>query len=185
MKTSSILYQRFNRGLETRRAKPMEDGGPDLEDVTNVATALIAGVADLGYRHRNGLALQCHFQGDDDVYWISESLESLAYHLGCDLLPGVDDLRGCLPDTFVDQQTKAFYSQSMKLIAKAQAVHDALSEHGIAPENAAWFSDDSSIFHIAHEFLRLFKDAQQLESLPQPSRPFRVRNTTVPLCSIP
>jgi hypothetical protein len=185
MKTSSILYQRFNRGLETRRAKPMEDGGPDLDDVTNVATALIAGVADLGYRHRNGLALQCHFQGDGDIHWVTEALESLAYHLGCDLLPGVDDLRGFLPDTFVDQQIEAFYSRSLQLIAKAQAVHDSLSEHGIAPENAAWFSDDSPIFDIAHEFLRLFKDAQQLDSLPQSSRPFRIRTTSVPLCSIP
>jgi hypothetical protein len=185
MNTSTILYQQFNRGLETRRAKPMEDGGPDLDDVTNVATALVAGVADLGYRHRNGLALQCHFQGDDDANWVTEALESLAYHLGCDLLPGVDDLRGYLSDTFVDQQIEAFYSRSLQLIAKAQAVHNALSEHGIAPENAAWFSDDSPIFDIAHEFLRLFKDAQQLDSLTQSSRPFRIRPTTVPLCSIP
>ena len=185
MKTSQTLYHAFNRGLETRRAKPMEDGGPDLDDVTNVATALIAGVADLGYRHRNGLALQCHFQGDEDRYWIAEALEGLSYHLGSDLLPSVDDLHGALSDAFVDQQIKIFYSRSLQLIAKAQGVHDALSEYGVAPENAHWFRNDSPLFEIAHEFIRLFEDARQLESLPQTCRSFRIRPTTVQPCPIP
>ena len=185
MKTSQTLYQAFNRGLERRRAKPMENGGPDLDDVTNVATALIAGIADLGYRHRNGLALQCHFQGDNDAFWITESLEGLAYHLGCDLLPGVDDLHGGLPDSFVDQQVKTFYSRSLQLISKAQTVHDALSEYGVTPENARWFEDQSPLFEVAHEFLRLFDDARHIESLPRSSYSFRIRPTTVPLCQIP
>lgn len=185
MKTPNALYRSFNAGLERRRATPRKDGPPDISDTANHGTGVRCGIAELGYQARNGLPLQCHWQGDDDPFWITDELNVLAYHLGYNLLPAIDDLRGGLPDDFIDKEVSAFYKRSLQWIAKAQSAHDLLADKGVVPENAHWFSDDSPLFEIVHEYIRLFKDAEKLDQLPKASHPFRIRPTTVPPCVIP
>jgi hypothetical protein len=185
MVSSKSLYHSFNTGLERRRADPTKGGPPDIDDTTNHGTALLCGIAELGYRSRKGLPLTCHWQGDNDPFWITEMLKDTAHHLGHHLLPAVDDLHDAFPDEFVDGQVTIFYKRVMEWIERAQAIHNALSEHGVAPENAAWFSDDSELYDLVHEFLNLFQDAQRLDSQPRAAYPFRIRPTTVPPCQIP
>ena len=185
MNRSHSLYRCFNEGLVLRRSEPTKGGLAYLHDTTNHGTALLCGITELGYRSRKGLPLTCYWQGTDDPFWITEMLEVAAYRLGNHLLPAIDDLHDALPDGFVDDQVTVFYKRVMKWIERAQAAHDALSEHGVAPENTSWFSDDSELYGIVHEFIGLFKDTQDLDSLPKTSRPFRIRPTTVPPCHIP
>ncbi len=185
MNTSQTLYYAFNTGLDQRRAEPSKGGPPDIYDTPNRGTALLSGIAELGYRSRNRLPLTCHWQGDDDPFWITEELAILAHHLGHHLLPAVDDLHDALPDSVIEKQVAAFYKRSMDWLEKAQKAYDALSGCGVASANAAWFDDNSKLYDIVHEFLNLFGDAQRLDSRPKASYPFRIRPTTVPLCSIP
>ena len=185
MNKSKALYHSFNAGLERRRAEPNKAGPPDIYDTTSHGTAVLCGIAELGYRSRKGLPLTCHWQGADDPFWITEMLEVAAYHLGYHLLPAIDDLHDAFPDEFVDEQLSIYYKRGMQWIERAQAIHDILSEHGVAPENARWFSDNSELYDIVHEFIRLFEDAQDLDKLPKASHPFRIRPTTVPPCHIP
>lgn len=185
MNTSKALYHSFNAGLERRRAEPSKGGPPDVYDTVSHGTAVLCGIAELGYRSRKGLPLTCYWQGADDPHWLTEMLEVAAFHLGYHLLPAIDDLHDAFLDEFVDEQLSIYYKRAMQWIERAQAAHNALSEHGVALENSAWFSDESELYDVVHEFIRLFEDAQNLDKLPKASHPFRIRPTTVPPCHIP
>ena len=178
MNRSHSLYRCFNEGLVLRRSKPAKCGPVVLHDTANHGSALLSGLAELGYRVRKGLPLQCRWQGDDDPHWLSEILETQAYALGHHLLPAIDDFNDALPDEFAEDQVAVFYKRVMEWIERAQAAHDALSEHGVAPTNAAWFDDDSALYEIAHDFIRLFADAQDVVSQPR-AQLFKIRSTEV------